>query len=251
LDVAFADNRRRAVVFGYACHNTTMPPTDGRYCGDYAGFAQAALEADDPGMVALFIAGAGADQDPQPRGTTDLARLHGEALATSVRESLRSPGREIAGSLSVAFEEIPLEFQPLLTRAELELDRIGDDPPRRTKAEYLLARLDRPELIATSYPCPLQVVRFGDGLLLIALGGEPVIDYAHEIKRRHAGPGQVVWVAGYANDIFGYLPTAAVLREGGYEGSRSLLWNALPASFAESAERRVLNGVERLVEKLK
>jgi neutral ceramidase len=251
LDVAFVDTSHRAAVFGYACHNTTMPPTDGRYCGDYAGFAQAALEADDPGMIALFIAGAGADQDPQPRGTTDLARRHGETLATAVREGLRSPGREIAGSLSAAFEEIPLEFQPLPTRADLELDRTGDDPPRRTKAEYLLAHLDRPELIAASYPCPLQVARFGDGLLLIALGGEPVIDYAHEIKRRHAGPGRVVWVAGYANDMFGYLPTAAVLRGGGYEGSRSLLWSALPASFADSTERRVLNGVERLVEKLK
>jgi neutral ceramidase len=251
LDVAFADSRRRAVVFGYACHNTTMPPTDGRYCGDYAGFAVAALEAGDPGMIALFIAGAGADQDPQPRGTTDLARRHGETLATAVRDSLRSPGRDIAGSLSVAFEETPLEFQPLPTRAELEADRTCDDPPRRSKAEYLLAHLDRPELIAASYPCPLQVARFGDGLLLIALGGEPVINYAHEIKRRHAGTGRVVWVAGYANDMFGYLPTAAVLRAGGYEGARSLLWSALPAPFLEGTERQVLHGVERLVEKLK
>jgi hypothetical protein len=251
LDVAFADSRRRAVVFGYACHNTTMPPTDGRYCGDYAGFAQAALEAGDPGIIALFIAGAGADQDPQPRGTIELAQQHGETLATAVRKALRSPGREIAGSLSVAFEEIPLEYQPLPTRSELEADRTCDDLPRRTKAEYLLTRLDRPELISTSYLCPLQLVRFGDGLLLVALGGEPVNDYAHEIKRCHTGPGRVVWVAGYANDMFGYLPTAAVLREGGYEGSRSLLWSALPASFAESTERRVLNGVERLMETLK
>ena len=33
LKVTAADGRRRAVVFGYACHNTTMPPADGRYCG--------------------------------------------------------------------------------------------------------------------------------------------------------------------------------------------------------------------------
>ena len=80
LEVAAADGRRRAVVFGYACHNTTMPPGDGRYCGDYAGFAAAALESTDSGIIALFVAGAGADQDPEPRGSVELARGHGAPL---------------------------------------------------------------------------------------------------------------------------------------------------------------------------
>src|SRR5205085_4451831 len=44
MEVTAPDGVRRAVVFGYACHNTTMPPEDGRYSGDYAGFAQAALQ---------------------------------------------------------------------------------------------------------------------------------------------------------------------------------------------------------------
>jgi hypothetical protein len=251
LEIAAADGRRRAVVFGYACHNTTMPPTDGRYCGDYAGFAQSALEANDPGMMAMFIAGAGADQDPEPRGTIAFAKQHGETLATAVRESLTGPGYEISGYLSVAFDEIPLEFRPIPTRPELEANRSCGDAPRRAKAEYLLGRLDRGDPIAANYPCPLQVVRFGEGLLLVALGGEPVIDYAQKIKQRHIAPDRVVWVAGYANDMFGYLPSAAVLRAGGYEGTRSLLWSALPAPFAENTEQRVLDGVARLVENLK
>jgi neutral ceramidase len=250
LDVTGVDGRRWAVVFGYACHNTTMPPTDGRYCGDYSGFAQAKLEADEAGTVAFFIAGAGADQDPEPRGTIGLTRQHGETLAGAVRDSLGSPGREITGLLSVAFAEILLEFQAFPTRAELEADRLCDDPPRRIKAGFLLYRMDRGDPPAPSYPCPIQVVRLGDGLLLVALGGEPVIDYAHEIKRRHAGAEKLVWVAGYANDMFGYLPTATVLRAGGYEGTRSLLWSALPAPFAEDTERRILESVDRLVGQL-
>jgi hypothetical protein len=56
-----------------------------------------------------------------------------------------------------------------------------------------------------------------------------------------------VWVAGYANDMFGYVPTAGVLRGGGYEGTRSVLWSALPAPFAENTEERVLAAVDRLV----
>src|SRR5262249_58844737 len=104
------DGRRRAVASGGACHNTTMPPCDGRYCGDYAGFAQAALEADDPAAVALFLAGAGADQDPEPRGTLDLTRQHGHTLAEAVRRCLATPGtgREITGPLRGAYEAVPL-----------------------------------------------------------------------------------------------------------------------------------------------
>jgi neutral ceramidase len=252
LEVSAADGRRRAVVFGYACHNTTMPPDDGRYCGDYAGFAQAALEADEPAPVAMFVAGAGADQDPDPRGTIDLARQHGLALAEAVRRSLATPGAgvEVAGLLGVAYEEIPLVFQPLPPREVLEADRASGDLPTRTKAEHLLARLDGGASFAATYPCPLHVARLGDALLIIALGGEPVIDYARWFKHRHAAPGRLVWVAGYANDMFGYVPTARVLREGGYEGNRSVLWSALPTPFAEDTERRITDGVDRLVEQL-
>jgi hypothetical protein len=252
LEVTAADGRRRVVVFGYACHNTAMPPEDGRYCGDYAGFAQVALEADDPAAVALFVAGAAADQDPDPRGTLDLTRQHGHTLAESVRRCLTTPGTgyDITGPLRVAYEEVPLDFQPLPSRDVLQTDRASDDLPTRTKAEYLQVRLGRGESFAAAYPCPLHVARLGDALLLIALGGEPVVDYAHQLKRRHAATGRVVWVAGYANDMFGYVPTAHVLRAGGYEGTRSVLWSALPMPFADATEQRVLAGVDRLVGQL-
>lgn len=243
-----SDGRRRAVVFGYACHNTTMPPDDYRYCGDYAGFAAAALEADD--QVALFVAGAGADQDPRPRGTTILADRHGGTLAEAVTLGLREPGLDVAGPLRVASTEVALDFQPLPPRDVLEADRTSADVPTRTKAEYLLARLDRGDPLPASYPCPLQVARFGDVLLLVAIGGEPVVDYARALKRRYGQPGRVVWVAGYANDMFGYVPSADVLAGGGYEGTRSVLWSSLPAPFAGPAEERILTAVDRLVQRL-
>jgi len=250
LEVISADGRRRAVVFGYACHNTTMPPLDYRYCGDYAGFAQASL-ASDTADASLFVAGAGADQNPDPRGTIDLAREHGRTLADAVRHCLTDgDAHEITGTLRVAYDEIPLEFQPLPPRDVIEADRRSDDRYVRTKAEQLLAGLDRGETFPPTYPCPLHVVQFGDALLLIGIGGEPVIDYAHALKRKYAAPGRIVWVAGYTNDMFGYIPTARVLREGGYEGTKSVLWSALPTPFAQSTEARVIAGVERLVHQL-
>src|SRR5205807_2423860 len=100
--------------------------------------------------------------------------------------------------------QVALDFQPLPPRAVLEANRTSDDRTTCAKAEYMLARLDRGVSFAPTYPCPIQVARFGDGLLFVALGGEPVNEFAHEIKRRYNHPGRVVWVAGYANDMFGY-----------------------------------------------
>src|SRR5207244_3600851 len=46
-----------SVVFGYACHNTTIPPEDCRYCADWAGFSKEQLRRAFPGVTPLFLAG--------------------------------------------------------------------------------------------------------------------------------------------------------------------------------------------------
>jgi hypothetical protein len=61
------------------------------------------------------------------------------------------------------------------------------------------------------------------------------------------GRGPVVWVAGYCNDMFAYVPTKAVLQEGGYEGGRSVLWSYLPAPFTGETEERVMSATRKLV----
>jgi neutral ceramidase len=59
----------------------------------------------------------------------------------------------------------------------------------------------------------------------------------------------LVWVAGYCNDMFGYLPTRRVQSEGGYEGGRANLWSSIPAPFTEDVEDRVTDAVRRLVDR--
>ena len=69
LKVTGPDGKLRAVLFGYACHNTTLGADIYQLTGDYAGFAAADLEARHPGATALFLMLCGADQNPNPRGT--------------------------------------------------------------------------------------------------------------------------------------------------------------------------------------
>lgn len=245
LEVTRSDQKPLALVFGYACHNLTLPPSFCQYHGDYAGVAQRHLKEALPGATALFLAGAGADQDPFPRGAPEWAEQHGRALGLAVQRSFENLGRAVSGPLSVGFREVLLDFAPVQAMETLERDLQSEDLSLRRKAAFLLSALREKRPLPLSYPCPVQVLHLGNELLLIALGGEPTVEYALQFKAKFAGP--LVWVAGYCNDMFGYVPTRRIQREGGYEGRRAMLWSALPGPFTETVEERVVEAVRRLV----
>ena len=75
-------------------------------------------------------------------------------------------------------------------------------------------------------------------------GGEVVVDYALRLTREFHG--RRVWVAGYSNDVFGYVPSVRVLREGGYEGGDAMIYYGRPAPFTEEVEDRIVSEVHRL-----
>lgn len=240
-----------AIMFGLACHNLTLPPEFCQYHGDFAGVAQQLLEAEIPGAKVLFVAGAGADQNPFPRGTVELVRQHGESLAKAIRAALEAPTSSPANlpaSLRSAFEEVALDFRPLPSIQTLEAALNSGDGPKQRKAKFLLNALAEKRSLPATYPCPVHVLNFGSGLLLIALGGEPPVDYALQFKSEFTGP--LVWVAGYSNDGFGYLPNRRLAREGGYEGDRSLFWSELPGPFTDTVEERIVETVRALVAKV-
>jgi len=87
LKITSPDNELIALVFGYACHNTTLDIN--QINGDYAGFAQIEIEKSNPGTIAMFLAGCGADQNPHPRRSLDAAIQHGRTLAEAVQKALR------------------------------------------------------------------------------------------------------------------------------------------------------------------
>lgn len=245
LRVGGPDGALRALVFGYACHCTTL--SFYQFCGDYAGFAQEYLEQAHPGTTALFVAGCGADQNPYPRhgdGALEFCRQHGRALANAVEAALLGPPRPVGGPLRTAWEEITLEFAEPPSREALEQQAKSKDKYDRAHAEFLLQELDRNGAITTTYPYPVQMIRFGDTVTMVALAGEVVVDYSLRFKRELAGPA--VWVAGYSNDVFGYVPSLRVLKEGGYEGGGAMRYTPLPGPFAPSVEQRIVKAVHKL-----
>jgi neutral ceramidase len=245
LQVTDLNGKSRALLFGYACHNTTLWEDSHVYCGDYAGFAQQYLQEKFPDVTAMFLCGAAADQNPDPRGKLSEAQQHGRELADTVAKAINEMV-EIEPMLAVQFEEVRIDFLPIPAREQLNEQTKSEDKPVARKAQFLL---DHRNEFDSSYPFPLQVIRLGKQLLLIAICGEPVVEYAMKLKTEYADSG-LVWVAGYTNDMFGYVPTLRVQREGGYEGGRAALWSALPMAWTEEVEPRVMGAIRRTVEKI-
>ena len=246
LRVDSPDGKLRAVLFGYACHCTTLSFYE--FCGDYAGFAQQYLQQAHPGTTAFFVAGCGGDQNPYPRRTLEYSMQHGRALANGVETALECRARPVEGPIQAALETVTLEFAEPPGRDQLEEQTKSKDKYDRRHAEVLLKELEQTGKIRTTYPYLVQVVRFGDDLTMVALAGEVVVDYSLRLKSELPGPA--VWVAGYSNDVFGYVPSVRVLREGGYEGGGAMRYTELPGPFAPSIEERIVGKVHEMVEKV-
>jgi neutral ceramidase len=245
------------VVFGYACHNTTL--SFQKLCGDYAGFAQKYIEEAHPGTIAMFLAGCGGDQNPYPRGTLELCQQHGRALANSVETALQAKSvRAIDGPVRARLEYVDLEFAEPPSQEQLQ-QRLPTESGRYAKyTQRLLDQYAQSGKPRTTYPFPLQAIQFGDDLTLIALCGEAVVDYSLRLRRELQESsttlntsGSVVWVAGYSNHVFGYLPSRRVLAEGGYEGGRAMISTNFPGPFAPSVEDRIVKKTRELVEQVR
>jgi neutral ceramidase len=246
LRVARADGRPLALVFGYACHNTTLQAGMTEFHGDYAGVAQRELELRYPGAQAMFLAGCGADVNPAPRGTLALVEQHGGALADAVGGALARV-HQLEGGSAAGLELVDLPFAPAPDRAGwVALQESGDVYVRR-HASLMLERLDRDGRLERAHAEPIQVWRLG-GLTLVALGGEVVTDYALRLKREHASAG--LWVAAYCNDVSWYVPSGRVLQEGGYEGGGAMIYYGRPGPFDPSVEERIVTTAGRLMRRL-
>ncbi|MBP7140615.1 MAG: neutral/alkaline non-lysosomal ceramidase N-terminal domain-containing protein [Opitutaceae bacterium] len=255
LRVSGADGRPRAIVFGYACHNTTL--SGSMLSSDYAGYAQRDIEEAYPGVIALFVAGCGGDQNPYPRHGSvpgkkpaDIAAAHGSTLANAVHAALGTRARAVAGPLHAAYGQALLTYEAQQP-ADLAAFTPEKFPPevveRADVLKHMIERKENPP----PFSCPVQVLRFGHDLTLVALGGEAVVDYSLRLKRELAGEA-AVWVAGYSNDVFGYLGSSRVIREGGYEGgsANTRILNH-PGRFTPAAEEAVIAKAHELVRQAK
>ena len=236
------EGRPLAIVFGATCHNTTLGGDEMRINGDFAGFAQVALEWKFPNAQAMFIQGCAGDSNPFPRGTMELASLHGRTLADEVERVAGEALTPLAGPLVAEFEVIDAPLRPAPPRETLERLIGAKSSWEKTNGQAMLAIMARGETPPATARLPISVWRFGDTLSLVGLSGEVVVDYLPRIEQA-VGPRDL-WVAAYCHDVFGYDPSKRVSREGGYE-TRGLYSGGV-GYFAPEAEDVIVDAVSRL-----
>lgn len=246
LRVTRGDGTVKAILFGYACHCTT-PGAGPEVSGDWAGHAMANLEQTYAGSTALFITGCGADANPNPRGSIILARAHGLHLAGAVAGALTAPMRPVKGAITASFDRAKLPLAPAPERAYYEAKLQEKAPAVQRYAQEHLAKMDRGEKFITSYAAPVQVLRFGNAFTMVGLSGETCVDYALRLRREL--PDERLWVAGYCNDVFGYVPSMRILTEGGYEADFSMVYYGFPTRFAPEVENALVGKALELVKK--
>ena len=239
-----ASGEVKGILVGYACHNTVLSTQ--QFCGDYAGYAQAYIEENAPGAIAMFAAGCGGDQNPLPRRTIELAEQYGAELGEAALSVLNeSEMAEVRGPVRCAYEEIPLALTKAPDREEIEADLTSTNVYVQRLAKSLLKTLDEKGAIDETYPFPVQVWQFGeDDLQISALGGEATVDYSLRLKYELGRDKQ--FVIAYANDVCAYIPSLRVLREGGYEGEGAMVYYGFHGPWAPQVEEDIVTAVHEL-----
>ena len=237
-----SQNKVRAVWANYACHCTTAGSAN-RINGDWAGFAGAALDREFPESVGLVSIGCGADVGPQPSGSLDLARQHGESLATEA-------ARVISSGLTA------LTQPPVATSSQIQLPidapqsrEFWDEQLRRggfhnQLAQLMISRLQGSGEIAKQVNYPLTVWKFGDQLLMVFMAGEVCVDYSVLLNAKL--DWRRLWLTAWSNDMPGYIPSRRVLEEGGYEAEFSQVYYAQPGRYLPEIQDVVVAGVDAL-----
>jgi hypothetical protein len=239
------DAKIRAIYVTYACHCVTLSLN--QISGDWAGYAQAAIERDHPGAVALVSIGCGSDSNPSSGVTGDkvaVAAEQGDEIAGEVARLLKGPLKQVSGPVSATYATIDLPLNKAPSREELEAAASGGDAAAYN-AKFQLAKLERGESLQDKIVYPIEAWSFGDSLSMVFLGGEICVDYSLRLQKE-LDPSRV-WLHGYSNDFGCYVPSERLLKEGGYGGGGEIVYFALPATLQTGIEEKIIAEVRRQV----
>ena len=243
------DDTPVAVLFHYTCHPTTMG--DYRITADYPGAARRHVEQALGGGIAAFLQGCCGDVRPNctliggkqfRRGQPEDVAAFGAALSETVLHILQGsmiPLKPALGGKS-GIVDLPLAHDP---------DPVTLEYTRRTGAGLQAAgrQAESSHSPAEGYsrPLALQRIDLAEEVTLIAMGGEVCCDYGHFIKGLAAG--RLKLPLGYSNGLIGYIPSARMFPEGGYEVEGSCPYFGLPRSFSPDIESVIHTGVRTLM----
>jgi hypothetical protein len=208
------DQRVLGVIWHYTCHPTAVMP-DNAISADYPGAVRLALRERFGDIPCLFAQGFCGNIRPN---------IEASPQKIDLRERFRKLIRVVAfGNLfpTLSAGDWVRWSRSLAARV---CDIAQGDPAKTfspTRLQTGSARIPLGDFFKGTFPDKMlaaQVVRIGEELEILALSAEPSIEWERILDE--AVPlrsGRIRLYAGYLGAVFGYLPTAAQVPEGGYE----------------------------------
>ncbi len=221
------------LLFSVSCHPSTVKGVDRSYwiSADYPGPAMDRLDAYLGHPASLFLQGAGGDSKPSVigkggdhwrAGDWEDVKDAGEMAADEVVAVIEKGLTEVEPVLASESIDMSWPFAQSFTRSELE--NIIADPRAHSEsmpevkqawAREQIERMDRDFSADEAVSITAHGVKIGDGLRLVGIEGELVAELGNLILDRY--PQGVTFSMGYTDGAQLYLPTSAMLEEGGYE----------------------------------
>jgi len=236
-----------AFLMNYPCHGVVLCEDNLLYSRDWPGFAMDEIEtatacAAGSRAISIFLQGATGNIDPRSRGNFEVAEQQGRAMGRGVLDALeRAPSiadariasRRIA--LNLKLKDLGADLAvardcATQTQASLDNHRGGDGyqlkrlRDHHAQSRAVLSALEaleeqnrrdrRVDMARHELATAMTIVTVGD-LAIVGIPGELFVELGLALK---ATPHFVqTFVAGYCNDLIGYIPTRAACSEGGYE----------------------------------
>jgi len=254
-----------AFLMNYPCHGVVLCEDNLLYSRDWPGFAMDEIEgasafAGGPRPISIFLQGATGNIDPRSRGNFEVAEHHGRAMGRGALDALQQA--PTIADARIAARRIALNFKlkdfsedlavardcAAQTQASLDNHRGGDGyqlkrlRDHHTQSRTALAALEaleeqnrrdrRVDLARCELATAITVVTVGD-LAIVGIPGELFVELGLTLK---ANPHFTkTFVAGYCNDLIGYIPTRAAYPEGGYEVDTARVAAGSGEAFVDTA----------------
>lgn len=238
LRVENEDNSLLAVVWGISCHPTDWP----RYSElspDYPGAVRQAIRRQAGAEVpVIFLQGFCGDLRPPSIGMWPWRGTWRSRLLTFAAIALNGPA-------FVGFTEQKYAkwVDSIAKSAMKALDQAAQTNPLATK---LLIRRTSIPLSALGISGETDQVTFhsfdlDENLRVVGISAEVCWEYAALIKS--ALGGKKIWPVGYIDNVYGYLPTQAMLVEGGYEVKGFMKLFGIKGEFVANIDEIILESL--------
>jgi hypothetical protein len=215
-----------AILWSFACHPVGYP-TSHTASADYVGRVREALRRSMGKSVPVVFA-PGCMGDVWPR-SPDLRPAPERLLSLALYgPTLRPMERQVWDHWAERFAAEVVAIEAGGRRQNLDAQGVVPTMAKMGVTDLIDGESPVPELHAKSVTAP------GVGRI-VALSCEPVTEIAALVAR----PDDLV--LGYEGDVFGYLPTDAMVAEGGYEPKQSLPAFNLTGRFRQGIDQKIVS----------